>query len=99
MPYEKEPIILEADDPVLLFLQQIRDEAHDTVITYQRTVRQDKNFASKLQEIPGVGAKTKKILLQKFGSLKGVSKATIKELQGVPGIGAKLAKEIWENLH
>ena len=99
LPYEKEPIILEADDPVLLFLQQIRDEAHDTVITYQRTVRQDKNFASKLQEIPGVGAKTKKILLQKFGSLKGVSKATIKELQGVPGIGAKLAKEIWENLH
>ena len=99
LPYQKDSITLEADDPVLLFLQQIRDETHDTVISYQRTVRQDKNFVSKLQEIPGVGVKTKKLLLQKFGSLKGVSKATIKELQEVSGIGAKLAKEISDHLH
>ena len=99
LPFEKEPIILEENDPVLLFLQQIRDETHDTVINYQRGVRQDQNLTSKLQDIPGVGAKTRKLLLQKFGSLKGVSRASVKELQEVSGIGKKMAQDIWEFLN
>lgn len=99
LPFEKEPIILESNDPMLLFLQQIRDETHDTVINYQRKVRDDQNFLSRLQDIPGVGAKTKKLLLENFGSVTGVSKASIQELQDIPGIGKKLAMDIWEYLN
>ncbi len=87
-----DPIALPADSPALLLLQRIRDEAHRFAVTFHRQSRAKRDLRSELDVIPGVGLRRRKQLLQHFGSLAGVRRATREELESV--VGAKLAAAI-----
>jgi excinuclease ABC subunit C len=80
-----EPIALAVDDPALLLLQQIRDEAHRFAVTFHRKARSMRDLHSALDEIPGVGSRRRRTLLTKFGSLAGVRRATREELAAAVG--------------
>ncbi|MBI2448498.1 excinuclease ABC subunit UvrC [Candidatus Microgenomates bacterium] len=84
------------DSPEGFFLQKIRDEAHRFAITFHRVLRVKKAVKSRLDEISGIGPKTKKKLLLRFGSVSGIMKASDKGLKNM--IGEKLAREIKEKL-
>ena len=77
---------------------QIRNEAHRFAITFHRSLRSKKVFASLLDEVPRVGEKRKKLLLSHFGSVEKLRKATIDELSSIEGIGPSTAKTILESL-
>ena len=87
-----EPIIFETNSPALLLLQQIRDEAHRFAVTYHRAARTKRDFRSELDDIPGVGARRRRVLLTQFGSVASIRRATREEL--VPVLGAKVADAV-----
>lgn len=90
---------LEKHDPVLFYMEQLRDEAHRFAINTHRK-RRDKNMVnSDLKELPDVGSVRKKALLQHFGSVKAIKEASIEALSKVNGIGPKIAIKIYESLH
>ena len=91
----KESIVLRKSDPSLFFLQRLRDEAHRFAIGSHRQKRDKSIHFNPLDEIPGIGSKRKKDLLNAFGSAKSVSKAKIKELSEVDGISKNLAQNIY----
>ena len=80
-------------------VQQIRDEAHRFAITGHRGRRQKAAVHSILEDIPGVGARRRRALLNHFGGIQGVKKAGIEELAGIPGINQQLATRIFKALH
>ncbi len=86
-------------DPTLYYLQRLRDEAHRFAISGHRARRTKTLVTSKLDEIPGIGAKRKKALLQHFGSAKNVERAAVKELMRVDGVSKALAQEIYDFFH
>ncbi len=98
-PGRKNPILLPAHSPVLLYLMRIRDESHRFGITFHRKLRGKAQLRSQLDTIEGVGPKRKKQLLQHLGSLKRISEAGVEELAQVPGIGPELAQQIFTQLH
>ncbi len=98
-PGRKNPILLPAYSPVLLYLMRIRDEAHRFGITFHRKLRGREQLQSPLDQIEGIGPLRKKRLLQTLGSFKRVFAAGIEELAAVPGIGPELARQIHEQLH
>ena len=87
-----DPIALPPDDPGLLLLQRIRDEAHRFAITFHRQSRARRDLRSELDVIPGVGPRRRRQLLQRFGSLAGVRRATREELEAA--VGPKVAAAI-----
>lgn len=87
-----DPIILEPNSAALLLLQRLRDEAHRVAVTYHRGARARRDFRSELDDIPGVGARRRKALLTRFGSVANVRRATREEL--VPVIGARVADAV-----
>ena len=87
-----DPIILEPHSAALLLLQRLRDEAHRVAVTYHRSARARRDFRSELDDIPGVGARRRKVLLTRFGSVANVRRATREEL--VPVIGARVADAV-----
>jgi excinuclease ABC subunit C len=87
-----EPTVLAEDDPALLLLERIRDEAHRFAVTYHRKARTTRDLRSELDVIPGIGARRRRTLLTSFGSLAGVRRATHEELASV--VGAKAARAI-----
>ncbi len=93
------PLSLAATDPVLYFVQRLRDEAHRFVIGGHRQKRSAKIERSSLDAIPGVGGKRKKALLHHFGSAQGVSKAARADLAMVEGISKALADKIYNWFH
>ncbi len=93
---QDEPVVLEDSSPVLHLVQQIRDEAHRFAVTFHRKRRSLRDFASELDEIPGIGAKRRKRLLQNFGSLSRIRKASLDEL--IPFVGRPVAERIRERL-
>ncbi|MGE0743775.1 MAG: excinuclease ABC subunit UvrC [Rhodospirillales bacterium] len=93
------PFMLEPNDPVLYFLQRLRDEAHRFAIGVHRTRRSIALGASPLDEIAGIGARRKKALLHHFGSAHGVSKAGLADLEAVEGISRTVAKRIYDHFH
>lgn len=99
LPHIKDPIRLKRGDPSLRILQHIRDEVHDTAITYHRKVRRKNTLSSVLEAIPGIGATRRKALLRHLGSAEAVLNAELTQLEGVPGIGPKVAQQIWTALH
>lgn len=90
-----EPIIFETNSPALLLLQRIRDEAHRFAVTYHRKARSRRDFRSELDNIPGVGARRRRALLTRFGSVASIRRATREEL--VPVLGAKVADALLEH--
>ena len=90
-PQIKGPIILPRSSEALYLVQRIRDEAHRFAITFHRNKRSKSMISSRLDSIVGVGPKKKKELIDKFGSLKGISQADIIDLTSVPGITKELA--------
>ncbi len=92
---DKEPVHLPPTDPLLYFLQRIRDEAHRFAITGQRARRAKSALRSSLDSVPGIGAKRKKALLLHFGSAKAVERAGIEDLIKVEGINQATAEKIY----
>jgi excinuclease ABC subunit C len=90
----KAPFRLPPNDPALYFLQRLRDEAHRFVIGAHRQKRSAAIVQNPLDEIAGIGARRKKALLGRFGSAKGVSRASVAELTEVAGVSEELARRI-----
>ena len=88
----QEPIVLPKNDPALLLLQRIRDEAHRFAVTFHRRARSMRDFQSELDGVSGIGPRRRRTLLTAFGSLAGVRRATREELGAV--VGAKTASAV-----
>jgi excinuclease ABC subunit C len=99
---EEELFVVESRDPIrldrrsqgLYLVQRIRDEAHRFAITYHRNLRGRRSLESPLDSVAGIGPKKKKVLLRKFGSLKGLREASVEEIAATPGLTRKLADAI-----
>ncbi len=90
---------LQRNDPVLYFVQRLRDEAHRFAIGTHRAKRAKAIGATPLDEVPGVGATRKRALLAHFGSAKAVSRANLVDLKAVDGISDALAETIYDFFH
>ena len=82
---QPDPVVLPENDPALLLVQRIRDEAHRFAVTFHRRARSMRDLRSELDDVPGVGPRRRKALLTRFGSLAGVRRATREELASVVG--------------
>lgn len=94
-----QPIWLAPHAPELLLIQHCRDEAHRFAITAHRRRRAKSHTRSILEEVPGIGAVKRRVLLQHFGGLSGVKAASITELSAVPGMRRVLAERVYNCLH
>lgn len=94
LPESAEPIDLPENSPALHLIQRIRDEAHRFANAYHRSWRKKKIRESLLDDISGIGENRKKLLLETFGSVERLRKATVQELAAVPGVGEKMAAEL-----
>lgn len=93
---QEEPIILSHRSPLLHLIQEIRDEAHRFAVTFHRQRRAMRDFTSELDEVPGIGEKRRKRLLQNFGSLARIRRASIEEL--TPFVGRKAAEALKQRI-
>ena len=93
------PFALQRNDPVLYFIQRLRDEAHRWANGAHRAKRAKTTMANPLDEIAGVGAARKRALLAHFGSAKAVSRAGLADLIAVDGISEQLAQKIVDHFH
>ncbi|HSW93832.1 MAG TPA: excinuclease ABC subunit UvrC [Gammaproteobacteria bacterium] len=93
------PIHLPPDSLALHLIQQIRDEAHRFAITGHRARRDKKRVTSVLETIPGIGAKRRRELLQYFGGIQALKRASVSDIAKVPGISLKLAQRIFSVIH
>ncbi|GAA6163680.1 excinuclease ABC subunit UvrC [Pelagimonas sp. KU-00592-HH] len=93
------PFALKRNDPVLYFIQRMRDEAHRFAIGTHRAKRAKAVGATPLDDVPGVGATRKRALLAHFGSAKAVSRANLADLKAVDGISDALAETIYDYFH
>ncbi|MCR6629028.1 MAG: excinuclease ABC subunit UvrC [Magnetospirillum sp.] len=96
---ESAPFSLEPRDPVLYFLQRLRDEAHRFAIGTHRARRSKGLSQSSLDDVPGIGARRKKALLHHFGSAREVAGAGLADLEAVAGISKAMAKKIYDHFH
>ncbi len=95
----KNPFKLPPRDPLLYFIERLRDEAHRFAIGSHRTRRKKDIREAGLQEIPGIGPTRKRALLRHFGTLKAIERASLPDLALVPGINAETARKIYEFFH
>jgi excinuclease ABC subunit C len=95
----QQPMMLEPRDPVLYFVQRLRDEAHRFAIGSHRTRRSMAISASPLDEIEGIGPRRRRALMGHFGSAKAVSRAGVEDLKAVDGISAEMAQRIYDHFH
>jgi excinuclease ABC subunit C len=86
-------------DPVLYFVQRLRDEAHRFAIGSHRQKRKKDIREAGLQEIPGIGPMRKRALLRHFGTLKAIERASVADLEHAPGISAETARKIYDYFH
>jgi len=96
---DRPSIKLEPRDPVLYFIQRLRDEAHRFVIGSHRKLRKKDIREAGLQEIPGIGPSRKRALLHHFGTLKEIERASVTDLGKVPGVSAESARKIFDFFH
>ena len=95
----RQPFSLDPRDPVLYFLQRLRDEAHRFAIGTHRARRTKALGRSPLDEIAGIGARRKQALLHHFGSARAVARAGLGELERVGGVSKTVAKKIYDHFH
>jgi excinuclease ABC subunit C len=95
----REALSLEPRDPVLYYLQRLRDEAHRFAIGTHRARRSADISRSPLDEVPGIGGKRKRALLLHFGSARSVAAAGLADLESVEGISKGVAKKIYDHFH
>ena len=93
------PVVLPHSDYVLRLMQRIRDEAHRFAITYFRSLHNKRNIASALDEIPGIGKKYKKLLLEAFGSVENMTRAEKEDFLKIEGFGEKRAQTLYDFFH
>jgi excinuclease ABC subunit C len=96
---DREPLKLDPRDPVLYFLQRLRDEAHRFAIAGHRTKRGKAIGRSALDRVAGVGGKRKKALLSHFGSVRAIETAGLLDLERVPGISKAVARAVYDAFH
>jgi excinuclease ABC subunit C len=99
LPGRSAPVRLPRRSSALRLLQRARDEAHRFAVGYNRTLRSQRTIRSGLADIPGVGASRQRVLLERFGSLRGVTRATAEEIGALPGFGPSLARKILDHLN
>lgn len=95
----REPFTLAPRDPGLFYLQRLRDEAHRFAIGAHREKRKKAISANPLDDIPGIGGKRKRALLNHFGSARAVARAKSQDLAAVDGVSAALAQRIYDHFH
>ena len=93
------PFKLKPRDPVLYFVQRLRDEAHRFAVGSHRVRRRRDIREAGLQEIPGIGPTRKRALLHHFGTLKAIERAALSDLAKVPGISAETARKVYDFFH
>ena len=99
LPGRDRPLMLEPRDPVLYFVQRLRDEAHRFAIGTHRARRAKALGANPLNDIDGIGPTRKRALLKHFGSAKAVSRAGVEDLKAVDGISSEMAQKIYDYFH
>ncbi len=95
----RDPLRLRPRDPVLYFVERLRDEAHRFAVGSHRQRRKRDIREAGLQEIPGIGPARKRALLRHFGTLKAIERASVADLEKVPGINAETARKVYDFLH
>ncbi len=95
----RDAFMLPHRDPVLYYVQRLRDEAHRFAIGTHRAKRQKAAITNPLDEIEGIGPTRKRALLQRFGSAKAVSRAALADLAAVPGVSSALAQQIYDHFN
>ncbi|MDG1117367.1 MAG: excinuclease ABC subunit UvrC [Flavimaricola sp.] len=95
----KRPMALRHNDPILYFVQRLRDEAHRFAIGTHRAKRAKSVGATPLDDVPGVGATRKRALLAHFGSAKAVARANLADLKAVDGISESIAQSLYDFFH
>jgi excinuclease ABC subunit C len=94
-----QPLLLNPDSLALHLVQQIRDEAHRFAITAHRARRGKARSKSILEEIPGIGARRRRELLNQFGGIQELKRASVEDIAKVQGISPSLAQKIFDSLH
>jgi excinuclease ABC subunit C len=97
VPDREEPIRLEKRDPALQLLQMVRDETHRFSVSSHRRRRRKRTLHSELDDLPGIGGKRKRLLLERFGSVSAIKQASAQDLVNV--LGRKVGQGVWEELH
>jgi len=95
----REPFMLPHRDPVLYYVQRLRDEAHRFAIGTHRARRKKDVVKNPLDEIEGIGPTRKRALLNHFGSAKAVSRAALADLEAIPGISTQMAQTIYDHFN
>ena len=95
----KEPFMLPHRDPVLYYVQRLRDEAHRFAIGTHRARRKKDIIKNPLDEIEGIGPTRKRALLQHFGSAKAVGRASLADLAAIPGISSAMAQLVYDHFN
>ena len=97
VPEREEPIRLERRDPALQLLQMVRDETHRFAVSSHRRRRSKRTLHSELDDLPGIGEKRRRLLIERFGSVSGVKQASEQDLVSV--LGRKVGKTLYDELH
>ncbi|MDP6714091.1 MAG: excinuclease ABC subunit UvrC [SAR202 cluster bacterium] len=94
VPHSPEGIVLPRNAQSLFLVQRVRDEAHRFAITFHRQRRSKQSIQSAMDLVPGIGPKRKRMLMRKFGSLKGIREAQLEDIAAVPGMTMKAARAL-----
>lgn len=97
VPDREEPIRLERRDPALQLLQMVRDETHRFAVSSHRRRRSKRVLHSELDDVPGIGDKRRRLLIERFGSVSGVKQASAQDLMNV--LGRKVGQTLYDELH
>ena len=97
VPDREEPIRLEKRDPALQLLQMVRDETHRFAVSSHRKRRSKRTLHSALDDLPGIGDKRKRLLIERFGSVSAIRQASAQDLINV--LGRKVGQTLYDELH
>ena len=97
VPDRDEPIRLDRHDPALQLLQMVRDETHRFAVSSHRRRRSKRTLHSELDDLPGIGEKRRRLLIERFGSVSGVKQASAQDLMNV--LGRKVGQTLYDELH